>query len=120
MRLTKNKPDLLAYLANARWLREQSGITFGGFNISTDRVSQAMINGAVAYLNIDPTVRDIEFKTGNGFATIGKNDMINMAKAVAAHVQACFSVERSIANDIDAENVTTTAEIDAALDAALT
>jgi hypothetical protein len=109
---------LAAYLANARWEREESGITIDGVDIATDRVSQGMINGAVAYLREDETIESIEFKTVDGFATIGRNDMVLIGKAVAAHVQACFAVERSILADITSGTVTTAAEIEAALDAA--
>jgi len=111
------KDVLAAYLANARWEREEGGITIDSVDIATDRVSQNMINGAVAYLREDETVMSIEFKSVDGFATIGRTDMVLIGKAVAAHVQACFATERSILADIESGIVTTTAEIEAALDA---
>ena len=112
------KDVLKAYLANARWLREESGITVGGVPIATDRASQAMITGVVTYLNEETSVQSIEFKTPAGFATIGRNDMINVAKAIAAHVQACFAVERLVSAQIDAGAISTTAQIDAAIEEA--
>ncbi len=107
--------DLLRYAAERRYAAETAGITVAGVAVATDRQSQAMIAGAVAYLGASgaPSLR---FKAAQGFVTLAPADLTAIAVAVGAHVQACFAAEDRLAADIAAvpPAVTTRAAIDAA------
>ncbi|MEN6375559.1 MAG: DUF4376 domain-containing protein [Smithella sp.] len=101
-------PNKLAELAAYRFAKETAGITINGAIIRTDLESQAMINGAVAYANLNPTAL-IDWKAANGWVQIDKDTVIAVGNAVGAHVQACYSRERVHAEAIAA--LTTPAEI---------
>lgn len=81
--------------AAKRFEIETGGITFAGKKIITDRDSQYMISGAVNAVSLDPT-RIVKFKTHDGFIELDKDAIIALAKAVADHVQACFSREADL------------------------
>lgn len=101
-------PNKLAELAAYRFARETAGITINGAVIRTDLESQAMINGAVAYVNLNPTAL-IDWKAANTWVQIDKDTITAIGITVGAHVQACYSRERVHAEAIAA--LTTPAEI---------
>lgn len=111
--------DLAAYAATVRWLVETGGIMVGGAPITTDRESQAMISGAHAYVQANPSAT-IKWKTMAGFATLSAEQITALALAVGTHVQSCFSKEAEVAAAIQAGSITTMAEIDAAFAAVVT
>ncbi len=85
----KNYPVIIA---NERFAHEGSGVTVAGFVIETTRDSQALIAGTGLSALLDPDYR-CNFKTVNGFVEIGAAQILMIAKAVRAHVQACFDRE---------------------------
>ena len=99
--LAAAKTDRLAELADTRWQRETGGITLNGAAIATDRQSQALVNGALALVSADPS-RLIDWKTASGWTRLDAATVAGIAFAVGAHVQACFSRERQLAEAIDA------------------
>ena len=101
-------PNKLAELAAYRFAKETAGVTFSGALIRTDLESQAMINGAVAYVNLNPAAL-IDWKAANGWVQIDKDTVLAVGNAVGGHVQACYSRERVHAEGIEA--LTTPAEI---------
>jgi hypothetical protein len=107
------KAALTTYAANARFIKETSGIIVAGAAIATDRDSQAMINGAQAYVTA-ASVASIAYKTSSGWATLTAAEVLATAVAVGAHVQACFVAESTLDAAITAGTITTTAAIDAA------
>lgn len=90
-----------AALADLRWTRETGGIVLNGAAISTDRESQGLVNGALALMSADPG-RLIDWKTGAGWVRLDAATIAQIAFAVGAHVQACFSHERELSEEIDA------------------
>jgi len=108
-----DKPRLLSYAAARRFVIETGGVTVNGAEIDTSRDSQAMITGAYAYSQANPS-EAIKFKAASGWVTLDAATLAAIATAVGAHVQACFATEASVAADIDAGTITTPAEIDAA------
>ncbi|WP_429813521.1 DUF4376 domain-containing protein [Ensifer sp. B1-9] len=104
--------DLAAYTAAKRYTVEVGGIVVDGVRILTDRASQAMIAGAYVYVQHNPT-ETISFKSGGGFVTLSAANVVTMANAVGAHVQACFAAEAAVLAAIAAETITDTAGIDA-------
>ncbi|MDR3473316.1 MAG: DUF4376 domain-containing protein [Devosia sp.] len=103
--------DLKTVAADKRWQVETGGITVSGAAIPTDRASQAMITGAVAFAQLNSDA-SIDFKAGGGFVTLTAAQMIAVGQAVGAHVQACFAAEKAIDADIDAGTITTAAQVD--------
>ena len=109
----ENTPDplpaasLYAIAADARYKAEVSGILLGQAPILTDRQSQALINGAVALVQLNPTAT-ARFKTAAGtFSTLNAQQVIGIGVAVAQHVQACFAREADVALEIAAGTLTT-------------
>lgn len=105
--------DLTAYAANKRFAVETGGIVINGQTIDTSRESQAMITGAYAYSQANPS-ETIQFKAVLGWITLDASTIEAIATAVGAHVQACFALEATVAAGIANGTITTTAEIDAA------
>lgn len=78
---------------------EQGGIEFGGATVGTDKEDQAAINSVLTVLTLAQTDTDypstIDFKAGNTFVTINYATASALSKAVANHVQACFTAEKA-------------------------
>lgn len=104
---------LKAYAADKRWQIETGGISVAGAAIQTDRASQAMITGAFAYAQANPSA-SIAYKTEGGFVMLSAAEIEAIANAVGAHVQACFAAEAAIVAAIEAGAITSFAAIDGA------
>ncbi|KAA0996812.1 DUF4376 domain-containing protein [Pseudomonas sp. ANT_J12] len=87
--------DRAALIAEERFSREASGVAVDGLQVETTRDSQALIAGTGLSAILDPEYR-CNFKTLNGFVEIGAEQIITIAKAVRAHVQACFDRELTL------------------------
>lgn len=99
--------NLYQIAADARYKAEISGIVLGQAPILTDRQSQALINGAVALVQLNPTAT-VRFKTAAGtFSSLNAQQVIGIGVAVAQHVQACFAREADVALEIAAGTLTT-------------
>ncbi|ODT13502.1 MAG: hypothetical protein ABS35_37735 [Kaistia sp. SCN 65-12] len=105
--------NLTDYAANKRWQVETGGITINGVTIDTSRDSQAMITGAYAWSQANPS-QPIQFKASSGWVEFDAATMAAIATAVGAHVQACFAAEASVQAAILGGTITTIAEIDGA------
>lgn len=90
---------LAQYLPFRRWWAETGGIEIAGTVVATDRQSQQMISGALAYLSRNPTA-SIRWKTPDGWTTVGLAQIGAIADAVGAHVQACFAREAELAGQL--------------------
>ncbi|QSL90525.1 DUF4376 domain-containing protein (plasmid) [Pseudomonas atacamensis] len=89
-------PEPLAEVVAAeRFSREGTGVTVEGLAIETTRDSQALIASTGLSAVLDPEYR-CNFKTATGFVEIGAEQIIVIAKAVRAHVQACFDREKAL------------------------
>jgi hypothetical protein len=91
----------LAELSARRYAKEIDGVVVGGLSVSTDRESQALITGAALAATLDPAYT-VDWKTPAGFVTLSAAQLLGVAQAVRAHVQACFSAERGHAEAIAA------------------
>lgn len=108
--LDARKKRKLAEMATARYVEETVGITVSGAEIKTDRESQSLITGAAlqATQNSDYTT---PWKCSNGFVTLTAAQILAIAQAVRAHVEAAFAKEATV--DAQIEVATTEAELDA-------
>jgi len=87
-------------IAAERFRREASGVSVDELLIETTRDSQALIAGTGLSAILDPEYR-CNFKTAKGFVEIGAAQIIDIAKAVRAHVQACFDRELTLLRAIE-------------------
>ncbi|MDR6960548.1 hypothetical protein J2W43_004553 [Pseudomonas brassicacearum] len=94
-------PDYGAIVAAERYKREAVGIEVDGLLIETTRDSQALIASTGLSAVLDPEYR-CNFKTVTGFVEIGSAQILTIARAVRAHVQACFDRERALLLAIEA------------------
>ncbi|QXZ14045.1 DUF4376 domain-containing protein [Pseudomonas sp. AO-1] len=92
--------ELKAAVASERFRREGVGIFVDGLQIETTRDSQALIASTGLSAVLDPDYR-CNFKTVTGFVEIGAAQIIEIAKAVRAHVQACFDRELTLLRAIE-------------------
>jgi hypothetical protein len=92
----------LQELADHRWRIETGGVTLpDGARILTDRESQAQLTSAYQSLT-QPFVDSIEWKAADGWVTVTEAELRPIAQAVAQHVQACFTAERQVSDQIAA------------------
>lgn len=91
----KARVGLVAAIAARRWEAETAGITVNGMAIDTGRDSQALITGAAVSAMLDPAY-SVRWKTPAGFIDLVGEQIIAMATAVRAHVQACFDREAEL------------------------
>ena len=100
--LNRAKKYMLTRLAEARWRAETQGITLpSGIHIDTSRESQALITGAALAATLDSAAM-YQWKTEQGFITLGAEQILNIAGAVRQHVQVCFDHEAELAALVEA------------------
>lgn len=89
------EPDWPVLIAARRYDAETGGITLNGMVIDTGRDSQALITGATVQAMLDPNYA-LRWKTPSGFIDLTAEQIIGVAVAVRAHVQACFDREAEL------------------------
>ena len=94
-------PDYAQRIAAQRYEREDSVVSVDGLSIATSRESAGLIYGAGLSAMLDPDYR-CNFKTLDGFVEIGAQQILAIAKAVRAHVQACFDREFQLLQAVEA------------------
>ncbi|WP_460065310.1 DUF4376 domain-containing protein [Pseudomonas sp. S2_H08] len=94
-------PNYPQLVAAERFKREAIGVYVDGMQIETTRDSQSLIASTGLSAVLDPEYR-CNFKTVGGFVEIGSAQIIAIAKAVRAHVQACFDRELTLLRAIEA------------------
>lgn len=94
-------PDMAELIAAERYKREGGGITVDGSIIDTTRDGQALIAGAAVSAILDPAYR-CNWKTVAGFVELNAPQLIAVATAVRAHVQACFDRELALLRAVEA------------------
>lgn len=97
----KNKAFML--LAAWRWMKEEGGTTLGEMQIATDRVTQAKVTGAYIKAQNDSNYVISDWKLDAGvFISLDAATIIAIGDAITAHVQACFTEEANISDEISA------------------
>lgn len=110
----ESKRELAAYASAVRYDKEVGGITYNGSPIATDDRSKQMILGARMVAQADATFTTKWAATDGTIVALDAPGLVALSNAVLAHVQACFLRFASVKADIDAGNITTTAQVDAA------
>lgn len=102
-----------AELAQHRWEKETGGLTLpNGLVVKTDRESQSLLGGAALQALADETAT-VEWKGINGWVTLDATQIKALAVAVRQHVQACFSQERVLSEQVDVETTDTVSKVNA-------
>ena len=82
-------------IADRRYEAEIAGAILNGLQINTDDRSKLLINGAALEATINPAYA-MQWKTDTGFVDLSAEQVIGVARAVRAHVQACFDREAEL------------------------
>lgn len=83
----------------------RAGISVAGIAVATDDVSQNRLAAAALSALIDPATK-VQWKLPSGeFTTLEAPAIIEVAKAVRAHVQACFDHEARLLAQVHAGQV---------------
>ena len=98
-------PDWPALIAARRWQAETGGISLNGMHIDTGRDSQALITGATVQAMLDPAY-SLRWKAPAGFVDLTAEQIIGVATAARAHVQACFNREAELLEALEAGTFT--------------
>lgn len=78
-----------------------AGTIVAGMPIATDDTSQQRITGAALAASLDANLT-VQWKTSAGFVTLDATQVLAIAQAVRAHVQACFDREAVLLAALDA------------------
>lgn len=89
----------LQQLAEYRYRIETGGVDIAGQHILTDRESQAQLNGALQALT-SGFVTAVDWKAAGGWVQVTLEVIQPIGAAVAQHVQACFTAERQVAEQM--------------------
>ena len=88
----------LSELKDYRDLKIEGGVTLGNISVTTDNLTQQRLAAArtVAREALDNSqTYTVDWKAGNGWFTLDAATIILLADAVRAHIQACFSQEKT-------------------------
>jgi hypothetical protein len=88
-------PGWPSLIAARRYSAETAGTTVQGMVIATDDRSQGLITGAALAAMLDAHYT-INWKTAEGFVELTGAQIIGVASAVRAYVQACFDREADL------------------------
>lgn len=97
----QERQAVVASIATRRWQAETAGISVSGIVIDTGRDSQSLITGAAVSAMLDPSY-SLRWKTPDGFVAITGEQVIGLATAVRAHVQAAFDREAELLEALEA------------------
>lgn len=100
-RAARSRREALASIADRRWRAETAGIELYGHRIETDRTAVAMVTGAALAASLDPSY-SARWKTTDGFVTLSSAQILEVAQAIRAHVQACFDREADLIDALNA------------------
>lgn len=89
------RAEVAQQIAARRNDAETAGITVNGLQIDTGRDSQALITGATVQAMLDQAY-SLRWKTPAGFVDLTAEQIIGVATAARAHVQACFDREAEL------------------------
>lgn len=103
--LAQPKVDPLIAIAARRYEAEVGGVVLNGVRINTDDRSKLLINGAALEATFDPAYT-MQWKTSAGFVELTGAQVIGIARAVRAHVQACFDREAELLAALEAGALT--------------
>ena len=93
--------ETAAVIAARRYQAEKAGIIVNEIPLDTGRDSQALVTGAALAAVID-SAYSCQWKTAGGFIDLDAQQIIAIASAMRAHVQACFDREAELLDAVAA------------------
>lgn len=100
------RAQLKADLAEQRWNAETGGLALpGGLRVRTGREDRAAFAQMLADMEAG-ALDSVDFKATDDFVTLTRDDAHAISRAIADHVQACFSAERAANVFIDGLDAT--------------
>ncbi len=106
---------LQEYAAAKRWEREVGGTVWNGWPVLSDRESQSKIIAETVAIEKGERADGDPWKFADGeFRQLTNQQMDELATAVRLHVRNSYGIEAQVLAAIDAGNITTEAQIDAA------
>ena len=93
-------------IAARRFQAETGGVIVEGIQVNTERDSQALLTGAAFAASLDPEYQ-IKWKAATGFVDLTSQQIIGVASAVRAFVQASFDREAVLLGAVADGSITT-------------
>ncbi len=93
-------------IADRRFTAETAGIDVDGLHIDTGRDSQALITGAAVAAILDSGYTLRWKVVGGAFIDLNAEQVLAVASAVRAHVQACFDREADLLQAVSDKTIT--------------
>lgn len=93
--------SLLEYARQKRWEKEVGGISVAGVAVATDDRSQTKIIGARVAADADPAWATIWSGSDGGLYPLDAAAMVAISNAVQAHVNSCFTIYATVADEIE-------------------
>jgi hypothetical protein len=90
--VTDAQTQLLGALANARYEAQIVPVTINGVTVNADSASLTMLKSAIDYLNGSTTAM-VNFKAVSGWTTLSLAQLQELAEAINAQIQTCFTNE---------------------------
>jgi len=110
-----SKSELIGYAADRRWRAEQAGTEWNGWPIHTDDRSQGKYLSELQAIALDVRVEGDPWKFADGvFRPVSNAEFPQLAIAAREHVRTVFGIEALVLGEIEADTITTTAQIEAA------
>lgn len=103
-------PVSAAMVAERRYRAETAGVSVRGLRIDTDDRSKLLINGAALEALIDPAY-SMQWKCQGEFVQLDAGQILEVARAVRGHVQACFDREAELLAKLN-EGTLSTSEVE--------
>jgi hypothetical protein len=108
--------SLKDYASQRCYQAEAGGILFNGMAFDSSREAQALIAHTIVvhHFLAGTSSATFNWKTGNGFVTLNVGEVVALARAISAHVEKCFAIEKGVLDCIAAGTIVDEAGIDAA------
>ncbi|WP_160286820.1 DUF4376 domain-containing protein [Pseudomonas knackmussii] len=93
-------------IAARRWLQVQAGTDVDGIHLDTSDTSQVKITGAALEATLDSSY-SCDWKSADGtWVTMDAAQILAIARAMRAYIQACYDREKALAAEVDAGTFT--------------
>lgn len=104
--LVPSAADLKAMIADRRWQQVQAGTNADGVHLDTSDTSQVKITGAALEATLDSSY-SCDWKSSDGtWVTLDATQILAIARAMRAYIQACYDREKVLAAAVDAGTYT--------------
>ncbi|SDI53869.1 DUF4376 domain-containing protein [Pseudomonas panipatensis] len=98
--------EMKAKIAERRWQQVQAGTNADGVHLDTSDTSQVKITGAALEATLDSTY-SCDWKAADGsWVTLSATQILAIARAMRAYIQACYDREKALAEEVDAGTFT--------------